>query len=47
VQILWADGLSDAGIEAEVDRRRRAGTLNAMDKLLLISWKTDQYACRS
>ncbi len=38
--IIWADGMSDADMEVEIERRRAAGTLCSIDKILFVRWKT-------
>ena len=39
-QVLWVDlGMSDADIEAEVERRRTTGILDDLDQLILVGWK--------
>jgi hypothetical protein len=38
---LWVEpGMSDADVEAEIERRRRAGILDEMDELILFSWQS-------
>jgi hypothetical protein len=35
---IWVHGMSQAEIEAEIARRKVAGTLDEFDKVLLLSW---------
>jgi hypothetical protein len=40
-QVLWVEeGMTPADIDAEVSRRLAAGTMDVMDELHLIGWKT-------
>jgi hypothetical protein len=39
-RFLWLEpGMSDADIEAEIERRRTAGTLDDLDELIFVRWK--------
>ena len=36
---IWVHEMSQAEIDAEIARRKTAGTLDEFDKVLLFSWK--------